>query len=370
MTYLAYRNLFQNKFRLAVSVVGVALSIMLIIFLNGFLRGIYVQVTAYLDHTPADWVVAQDGVSNLLGATSLLPIETEDLADGLPGIDSVTPIIAQYAILDIDDEKVVGYMVGFDPDLGGGPWAMAGGRTPEDDDEIVLDQVMAEDHGLVIGDTIEILDEDFTVVGISAETGSWMANFFFVTKEAAEDLLLAPDATSFLLITARDDSRDLAAIEQRLRRRLGDDVEVVTSEQVKQNDLDLLVEIFAVPLQVMVSIAFGVGTAILGMIIYTATVSRAREYGVLKAVGATNRQLYGLVIVQALFISVVGVGMGLGLARIAADQVMIAYPKFLIVLDPSDVLPIIGAGLGMGLLAAFLPARYLGQLDPAQIFRK
>jgi putative ABC transport system permease protein len=367
--HLARRNLFQNKFRLAISVAGVALSITLIVFLQGFLRGIYVQVTAYLDHTPADWVVAQDGVSNLLSATSLLPAGTEDRAEAPPGIASVTPIIAQYAILDIHDEKVVGYMVGYDPDLGGGPWAMAAGRTPEDDDEIVLDQVMADDHGLAVGDTIEILDEEFTIVGLSDETSSWMANFFFIDKRAAEDLLLAPDATSFLLITARGD-RDRAAVEQRLRRRLGDDVEVMTSQRVRQNDLDLLVQIFAVPLQVMVGIAFGVGTAILGMIIYTATVSRAREYGVLKAVGATNRQLYGLVIVQALFIAVIGVGMGLGFARIAADQVMAAYPKFLIIFDPSDVLPIAGTGLGMGLLAALLPARYLGQLDPAQIFRR
>jgi putative ABC transport system permease protein len=367
--YLARRNLIQNKFRLIISVIGVALSMTLIIFLQGFLRGIYVQVTAYLDHTPADWVVAQDGVSNLLSATSLLPAGTKDRAEALPGIANVTPIVAQYAILDMDDEKTVGYMVGYDPDLGGGPWAMAAGRVPEDDDEIVLDQVMADDHGLAVGDTIEILDEEFTIVGLSAETSSWMANFFFIDKQAAEDLLLAPDATSFLLITARDD-RDQATVEQRLRRRLGDDVEVMTSQQVKQNDLDLLVDIFAVPLQVMVGIAFAVGTAILGMIIYTATVSRAREYGVLKAVGATNRQLYGLVIVQALFIAVVGVGMGLGFARIAADQVMTAYPKFLIIFDPGDVLPIAGTGLGMGLLAALLPARYLGQLDPAQIFRR
>lgn len=369
MLYLAYRNLFQNKFRLAISLAGVALSVMLIVSLNGFLRGIYVQVTAYLDHTPVDWVVAQEGVNNLLGATSLLPADTEDRAEGLPGVANVTPIIAQYTILDIHDKKVVGYMVGYDPDRGGGPWSMAAGHIPEDDDEIVLDWVMADDHDLAIGDTIEILDEEFTIVGLSNDTSSWMANFFFITKEAAEDLLLAPDATSFLLITSRDD-RDPTAVEQRLRRRLGDDVEVVGSEQVKQNDLDLLVKIFAVPLQMMVSIAFAVGTAILGMIIYTATVSRAREYGVLKAVGAKNRQLYGLVVGQALFISVIGVGLGLGLARIAADQVMIIYPKFLIVFDLGDVLPIIGTGLGMGLLAAFLPARYLGQLDPAQIFRK
>lgn len=62
------------------------------------LAGIYVQITAYLDHTPADLIVAQDGVTNLLSATSLLPANTEDLARGVPGIGQLTPIISQFVI--------------------------------------------------------------------------------------------------------------------------------------------------------------------------------------------------------------------------------------------------------------------------------
>jgi len=368
MIYLAYRNLFQSKTRLILSLGGVALSIMLIIFLNGFLNGIYEQVTAYLDHTPTDWIVAQEGVSNLLGATSLLPVGTEGLAQEVPGIDSVIPIVAQYIILDIHDEKVVGYMVGYDPDLGGGPWSMAEGRPPKTVNEIVLDRVMAADHGLAVSDTITILDKEFNIVGLSKDTSSWMANFLFLTKDAVDNLLLAPNATSFLLVTAPEGANP-ARIEQQLREHLPD-VEIVTSEEARQNDLDLLVKIFSVPLQMMVSIAFTVGTAVLGLIIYTATISRAREYGVLKAVGITNAKLAGLVLIQALFISILGVGLGFVLAQAASSWIMAAYPKFLISISPNNVLPTIGAGIAMGLLSAFLPARYLGQLDPAQIFRK
>lgn len=78
MTSLAFRNLYVQKFRLALSVSGVALAIMLIILLNGLLAGIYIQVTAYLDNTPADLVVALQ--ANLLGATSLLPANVEQRA--------------------------------------------------------------------------------------------------------------------------------------------------------------------------------------------------------------------------------------------------------------------------------------------------
>jgi len=368
VTYLAFRNLFQQKFRLALSIGGVTLAMMLIVLLNGFLAGIYVQVTAYLENTPADLIVAQDGVTNLLSATSLLPPNTEDLTRGVPGVDQLIPIVSQFIIMDIHDEKVVAYMIGYDPEAGGGPWMLKAGHPPEDDDEVVLDWVIAETHGFDLGDTIEILDEDFTVVGLSDGTNSWMTSFFFIEKRAAERLLLAPDSTSFLLLTLEPDA-DLISVETRLRRRLRD-VEILPAAVVKQNDLDLLVQIFAIPLQMMVAIAFAVGAAILGMIIYTATVERVREYGVLKAVGAKNHHLYWLVAQQGLFTALVGAGLGIGLAWAVGQWVMAVSPEFLVILQADSTLTILLTGLVMGLLAALLPARYVGGLDPARVFRK
>jgi putative ABC transport system permease protein len=128
-------------------------------------------------------------------------------------------------------------------------------------------------------------------------------------------------------------------------------------------------EVFAVPLQMMVAIAFAVGTAILGMVICTATAEHMREYGVLKAVGVKNRHLYWLVTQQGLVTATMGSALGIGLNWLAARWVVSASPKFLVVLRPNAILPIVLAGLLMGLLAALLPARYVGRLDPAQVFR-
>jgi putative ABC transport system permease protein len=283
-------------------------------------------------------------------------------------VDRVTSIISQFVILDIHDKKVIGYLVGYEPDAGGGPWAMKEGRLPADDDEVVLDWVMAQEHGFSLGDSIEILDENFTVVGLSAGTNSWMASFLFMEKRAAERLLLLPNATSFVLLTLAPGS-DSAAVETRLRRRLRN-MELVPAATLKANDVKLLVEVFALPLQLMVSIAFAVGTAILGMIIYTATVERLREYGVLKAVGAKNRHLYWLVTQQGVATAVAGMGLGIGLAWIAGQWIMALSPKFLILLQPPRVLAVAVSGIVMGLLAALLPTRHVAGLDPAQVFRK
>lgn len=59
---IALRNLLKDKTRFALSVIGVALAVMLILLLGGFLSGMNTQITAYLDHAPGSVVVAQDGV--------------------------------------------------------------------------------------------------------------------------------------------------------------------------------------------------------------------------------------------------------------------------------------------------------------------
>lgn len=368
MTYLAFQNLWRQRFRFGLSLSGVALAIMLIILLNGFLAGIYAQITAYLDNTPAEIVVAQDGVTNLLSATSLLPAGAADQARGVPGVERVIPIVSQFVIFDLHDEKIVAYMVGYEPKQGGGPWQLKNGRLPTKDNEVVIDWIMAEKHGFALGDTIDILDETFTVVGLSDGTHSWMASFFFIDKRAAERLILTPDATSFLLLTL-EPTADKTAVINRLQRRLRD-AEIVSAATMRQNDLDLLIQVFAAPLQLMVAIAFAVGTAILGMVIYTATSERTREYGVLKAVGAKNHHLYWLVTQQGLVTAGLGAVLGVGLAALAAAAIMANTPKFLIVLEPRATLLTAVSSLLMGLLAALLPVRHIAQLDPAQVFNK
>ncbi len=101
--FLAHRNLFQDKTRLTLSVGGVALAVMLILLLNGFLAGMNRQLTSYLTFSPGSIVVAQKGVRNLLGATSLLPQNTMNEVERVNGLVKVVPILSQFVILDFHE---------------------------------------------------------------------------------------------------------------------------------------------------------------------------------------------------------------------------------------------------------------------------
>jgi putative ABC transport system permease protein len=364
---LARRNLLKDKTRMALSVGGVALAVMLILVLNGFLTGLYRQITSYLDRSPGALVVAQEDVVNLLGATSLLPGGISSQVEAVRGVDEAIPILSQFVILDLHGKKQPTYMVGYDPNQGGGPWELFAGRQPRTKREMVFDRVLADRHGLKLGDTVEVLGKDFTIVGFSNGTTSWMTSFFFLRKEAAEDLLLAPGATSYLLVTTSPGAR-LDDILLRLNKLSG--VNALTKSKMAANDLKLFAKVFSAPLKLMVAIAFLVGTMIVGLVIYTITVERQREYGAIKAIGAPNRVLYQVVLTQALAAALIGTLAGVLLAYSIGQWIMTERPQFLIVFDPFDVGWALLSGLVMALVAALFPARMVAGLAPAEVFRK
>src|SRR5512143_3676727 len=100
------------------------------------------QITSYLDRSPGSIVVAQEDVVNLLGATSLLPDGIPQRLESIRGVDEVIPILSQFVILDLHGKKQPAYMVGYDPDKGGGPWVLSAGREPHSKREIVFDRIL------------------------------------------------------------------------------------------------------------------------------------------------------------------------------------------------------------------------------------
>jgi hypothetical protein len=73
MIRLAFRNLFQNKARLVISIGGVSLALLLILSLDAVFTGVERQITAYIEHSGADIWVSQEDVFNMHMASSSLP---------------------------------------------------------------------------------------------------------------------------------------------------------------------------------------------------------------------------------------------------------------------------------------------------------
>ncbi len=362
---LAWRNLARDRTRFCLSVLTVAVSIGLMLLLSGYRSGVYRQASAYLDNTPGSVVVAEQGIRDFLGTSSVLPSGVEAAARATPGVARVIPVVSQFVIFERHGRKDGFFLIGYEPTVGGGPWRLVAGREPIRDDELVVDRTTATQHRIAVGDQISLLDGNAKVVGLSDGTTFWAGSIAFTRITTLDSMLRSPGLRSFLLVTPAA-GVDPATLRDRLRTP---GTEVLLKSEVLANDRKLMARVYDAPIGLMVGIAFLVGVLVVGLVIYTATIERRREYGAMKAIGAGNRTLYGVVVIQALIAATTGAVVGVGLAYVAGFALMAWRPQFLVAIEPSVIGAVLASSLVMALLAAFIPARAVARLEPAEVFR-
>ena len=362
---LARRSLLRDRTRFALSVLGVAVSVGLILLLAGYRAGVYRQASSYLDNAPGSVVVAEKGIRDFLGTSSVLPRGGEDAVRTTSGVARVIPIVSQFVIFERHGRKDGFFLIGYDPAAGGGPWKLVEGRQPAADDELVIDRTTARQHDIEIGDQLTLLDRTATVVGLSDQTTFWAGSIAFARITTLESLLRTPGLRSFLLVTPK-----AGVTPEELRVRLAvPGADALLKADVIANDAKLMARVYDVPIGLMVAIAYVVGVLVVGLVIYTATIERRREYGAIKAIGARNGALYRVVTTQAAIAALIGAVAGIALAFGAAAALMAWRPQFLLAFEPASVAVVLASGLLMALLAALVPARSVARVDPAEVFR-
>ncbi|HSB90255.1 MAG TPA: ABC transporter permease [Anaerolineales bacterium] len=369
MTRLALRNLFQSRARLAISVGGVALALMLILALDAVVGWIEARVTAYIDTSGADVWVSQEGVRNMHMASSSF---SSSLASGVArvdGVESVTPILYLTNVVEAGPERAVAYIIGLpDRALAGTPSVIRSGGANPGRGGAVIDQGIAEASGIGLGDTVQILGEEFDVVGLSAGTASLTNSIAFISSTDFAGLLANPRVASFLLVRLEP-----GASAEEVARRIESQVRGVTAqtrEEFAAQERKVVRDMSTDLMAIMNLVGFLIGLAVMSLTVYTATLGRRAEYGMLKALGAHNRDLYLTVGVQALVSVALGLAVGL-----------------MFTLGLAAIMPLFSANLGLQIRAAalgkagvaaltfagasaLLPIRQIRGLDPALVFRR
>jgi putative ABC transport system permease protein len=107
----------------------------------------------------------------------------------------------------------------------------------------------------------------------------------------------------------------------------------------------------------------------MALTVYTSTLSRRREYGMLKALGARNRDLYGTVLAQAILSVILGFLFGLVLTLLLARLVPILGTNLFLEISLLSLLKVSGVSLVIAGISAMIPVRQIAGLDPAMVFR-
>lgn len=360
---LARRNLLAERRRFTMSLLGVGAAIALILLLQGLWSGTQLQISAYQDNVGAELYVGQRGTKNFGTDNSRVPESLGTRIQGIEGVRQTAPVIARYVILDMHGRKQATTLVGYQPGAMGGPWSLSEGRAIRSGDEIAIDEVMASQHDLGLGDRIELMGGKLEVVGLVSGARTWMTGMAFVSIDALQALQRTPDVASFILVDTDDPAGVTDAIER------GFDVAVLSASELGGNERRLFSDIIEAPLDLMIAIAFAAGTMIVALTVYSSIAERMREYGIVKAVGARFRDLFRTVVGQTMLIALFGTATGFVIYLIGARVIAEIRPQFWTRVTPLTAVVVVASSLLMALLAAVVPTRRLGRLDPASVYR-
>ena len=368
MIRLAFRNLFQNKIRLVVSTGGVALALLLILALDAIFTGVEQRITAYIDYSGADIWVSQSDVFNMHMASSSIPDSVARKVRLVPGVDSVSPILYVANNVIAGDERNLAYIIGLSERAEiGGPWNVSSGRNLPQKGEAIIDRSVAEKSGVGLGDKVEILGEELEIVGLTEGTASLVNSIAFISQEDFERLRGSYDTVSFLLVRVREGESPIA-VSNRIRSRVRD-VTVQTREQFAGQERQVVKDMSTDVITIMNLIGFLIGLAVMALTVYTSTLSRRREYGMLKALGARSSELYFTVLSQAVLSVLLGFLFGWTITWLFTLLIPLTGMTLTMVIDPLSLMKVGIASLLLAGLSAMIPIRQIAGLDPAMVFR-
>jgi len=370
MMRLAVRNLFQSKVRLVISVGGVALALMLILSLDAIMVGIERQVTAYVEHAGADVWVSQENVRNMHMASSTLPSSLTSQVKAIVGVASATPILYLTSFIEMGAERNTAYIIGLPSEpVVGGPWQMVEGKALPDKKEVILDHTITMRAGLRIGDKVKILGEEFTIAGLSDGTASATGgSVAFISKKDWGRLQSGDETISFVLVkvAALESPEVVAARIEAQANQVTAQTWQAFAAQERQVVNDMSTDIITI----MNLVGFMIGLAVMALTVYTATLARRAEYGVLKALGARNSHLYRAVLTQALLSVSLGFALGLAFTLLLSALVPRLGLSLALYVGGASLLKVSAVSFLIAALSAVLPIRQIAGLDPALVFHR
>ena len=368
MMRLGWRNLVQNRMRLAMSVGGVALSLVLILSLDAVLAGMERRISAYIERSGGDVWVAQAGVRNLHMVTSTLPGSVVDRIRRIPGVAEATPILyVTYPVVNRDRNQIA-YVIGLPADARmGRPWSISAGSDLPGPGQVVLDRSTARALGVGLGESVRIFGRKFQIVGLSEGTASIGNSIAFIAFADFARMRRTRNTVSYLLVKV-----DSSAQPTEVAQTIEETVEGITAlprAVFAGEERRLVKDMGADAVTIMNLLGFAIGLAAMALTTYVATLSRRAEYGMLKALGAGARRLYGVVLSQALISVGLGVLVAVAVTWLLAVLIPLSDARLALEMRADSIVRLTTASIAIAGLAAVLPIWQIAGVDPAIVYR-
>jgi putative ABC transport system permease protein len=317
MPPLARRNLFHDRVRLTVTLTGIVFAIVLIVVQIGLFIGFTSATSNLIEHSGADLWIGSKGLAYLEQAAPFSERKLQQVR-GTPSVEAAEKYILTFARWQRPDgrkESVV--LVGLNPDQPlGGPWNLTAGRVQDLKlaDAIIVDELYRKKLGVTqLGQVVEINGHRARIVGFTQGIRSFTTSpYIFASFKNAQTIANLEEDRAFYLLVKAAPGTDISVLRSELASRLRE-VDIFTTAEFSRMTQFYWMFTTGAGIAVLLAALLGliVGVVIVAQTIYATTMDHLREFGTLKAMGASNGYIYRVIVQQAALSAVMGYVLGM-----------------------------------------------------------
>jgi putative ABC transport system permease protein len=360
MNKMIVANLVHRPIRSLISIVAIALEVTLILLIVGLCYGILNDSRNRTAGIGADVIVQPPGSSFLAGISGApVSIKVADVLRKVPHVTTVSPVIWQIstagALEVIDGIDLQSF------EALGGPFQYVSGGPFRGPNDVLVDDYIARQRHVKVGDTIEILNNNFRVSGI-IEAGRGARKFLPITT--LQDLMGARDKATVFYVKL-DDPRNADDVVKSVKNVPGMEKYTVLSTP---DYISMMTPSHLPGFNAFIGVVIGVST-IIGFIVifqamYTAVMERTREIGILKAMGASKMYIVNVILRETLLLAVAGIVAGMLFSWAAKLAIVHRFPLIRMTITSEWLLRATLVAILGAMAGALYPSYKAAQKDP------
>lgn len=373
MARLGVAMLWHDKLKLAGTLVGVAFAVNLSNFQTALFVGLLLRNTMFVDRVEADMWITPKNTQSLEGNDGTIPRNIVDVARSVKGVAWSAPLLVGPAGVKLPEggQKSI-RLIGTElPAMKGGPFHVVAGKT---EDLALPDGMFFEDTrrerfgGLNLGSVREVNGHRVQVVGFTSGLVPFGPALSFASFSTAREILKIPnDVVSYVMLGLAP-GEDVDVVVRRLQKTFPAQTAMSRAEAQRRTIIYILNESgIGQSIGMGVVMALVCGFAIVSLTMFSAVVDHVREFGTLKAIGATNMDLAKLLLAQAVTCAVAGTVIGEALTAqlvmaVRGAELPLALPPWLM----------LGTLIGMTIIcvtASTMALLRVRAIEPAMVFR-
>lgn len=354
---LVLQNLLHRPIRTLLSVVAVGVEITLILTVVGLSQGLLEEASRRNRGVGADIIVRPSTTQAAMGLSSAeLSEKLVEKFASMPRVSMATGTTV-YMLT-----NYLTTITGVDMDafsrMSGGLKYLAGGPFEQPFDA-VIDQVWAEQRKLQVGQSMELWNRQFRVVGI-VEPGK--LSRIFIPLTTMQDLLGWRGKLGQIYIKLKNPDETPAVIDELKALLPGYNI-FSMAEFTSLFSINNIAGLSTF-IRVIIGLAVTIGFLVVMLSMYTAILERTREIGILKSLGASQFYIIGIVIRETFLLALLGIGVGILFSFGAQGIIQHRFPILVVSLHRDWWFYAGLIAVGGAMLGALYPAVRAARQDP------